>query len=80
MTSASYTCGPTDGGGVHTNSGVPNHTFALLVDGGTYNGQTITGIGLTKAAHIFWHAQVHLPGAGHRLPRSADALAQPAPT
>ena len=40
VTSASYTCSTTDGGGVHTNSGVPNHTFALLVDGGTYNGQT----------------------------------------
>ena len=40
-----------DNGGVHTNSGVPNHAYALTVDGGTYNGQTINGIGLTKAAH-----------------------------
>ena len=31
-----------DAGGVHTNSGVPNHGFALLVDGGTYNGRTVT--------------------------------------
>ena len=46
-----------DGGGVHTNSGVPNHGYALLVDGGTYNGQTIAAIGLTKAAHIYWRAQ-----------------------
>ncbi|WAC11800.1 M4 family metallopeptidase [Dyadobacter pollutisoli] len=46
-----------DGGGVHTNSGVLNHAYALLVDGGTYNGQVITGIGLTKATHIFWQAQ-----------------------
>lgn len=37
---------------VHTNSGVPNHAYALMVDGGTYNGQTITGIGLTKAGKI----------------------------
>jgi hypothetical protein len=29
----------------------------MLVDGGTYNGQTVTGIGLTKAAHLFWRAQ-----------------------
>ena len=28
-------CGANDGGGVHSNSGVPNHGYALLVDGGT---------------------------------------------
>jgi hypothetical protein len=28
----------------------------LLVDGGSYNGQTIRGIGLTKAAHIYFRA------------------------
>lgn len=57
VTDAYYHCATTDYGGVHTNSSVLNHAYALLVDGGTYNGQTITGIGLTKAAHIFWHAQ-----------------------
>ena len=40
-----YYCGIGDHGGVHTNSGIPNHAFALLVDGGTYNGWTITAIG-----------------------------------
>ncbi|MCO6439034.1 MAG: M4 family metallopeptidase [Phycisphaerae bacterium] len=40
---AQYWCAESDQGGVHTNSGVPNHGFALLVDGGTYNGQTISG-------------------------------------
>ena len=45
-----------DGGGVHTNSGIPNHAYALLVDGGTYNGQTVKSIGLTKAAHIYYRA------------------------
>ena len=48
--------GNTDGGGVHTNSGVPNHAYALMTDGGTYNGQTIVGIGLTKAAKIQYRA------------------------
>jgi Zn-dependent metalloprotease len=52
-----YTCGVADQGGVHTNSGVPNHAYALLVDGGTYNGQTVGAIGLTKAAHIYFRAQ-----------------------
>ncbi len=41
-----------DAGGVHSNSGVPNHAYALMVDGGTYNGQTITPLGLTKAGKI----------------------------
>jgi Zn-dependent metalloprotease len=45
-----------DSGGVHTNSGIPNHSYALMVDGGTYNGKTITGIGLTKAAKIEYRA------------------------
>ncbi|MEZ4975001.1 MAG: M4 family metallopeptidase [Flavobacteriaceae bacterium] len=35
---------------------MPNHAYALLVDGGTYNGQTIINRS-TKAAHIFWRAQ-----------------------
>jgi Zn-dependent metalloprotease len=51
-----YLCTTFDGGGVHRNSGVPNHGFALLVDGGVYNGQTIRGIGVTKATHIYWQA------------------------
>ncbi|HEX8651174.1 MAG TPA: M4 family metallopeptidase [Pyrinomonadaceae bacterium] len=54
---AHYTCSTADGGGVHTNSGVPNHAYALIVDGGTYNGQTITGLGMTKAAHIYFRAE-----------------------
>jgi bacillolysin len=52
-----YYCGAQDGGGVHRNSGIPNHLYAFIVDGGDYNGQTIDGIGFTKAAHIFWRAQ-----------------------
>ncbi len=45
-----------DGGGVHTNSGVPNHAYALMVDGGTYNGYAITGIGAARAARIQYRA------------------------
>jgi hypothetical protein len=54
---AYYLCSTADAGGVHINSGIPNHGFALLVDGGTYNSQTIAPIGLTKAAHIYYRAQ-----------------------
>ena len=51
-----YDCRLSDNGAVHSNSSVPNHAYALLVDGGTYNGQTIAPIGLTKAAHIYFRA------------------------
>jgi hypothetical protein len=51
-----YFCGINDQGGVHENSGVPNHAYALMTDGGTFNGQTIQPIGLTKAAHIHFRA------------------------
>jgi len=51
-----YYCGSDDNGGVHTNSGVPNHAFALLTDGGTFNGVAVPEIGMTRAAHIYWRA------------------------
>lgn len=57
VTDGIYRCGTSDAGGVHSNSGIPNHAYALLVDGGSYNGQIIGGIGFVKAAHIFWRAQ-----------------------
>ena len=53
---AYYICNATDNGGVHINSGIPNHAFALLIDGGTFNGETVTPIGLTKAVHIHFRA------------------------
>ncbi len=52
-----YWCSQLDNGGVHVNSGINNHLYALLVDGGTYNGYTIDALGMEKAAHIFWRAQ-----------------------
>ena len=41
VSDSQYVCGADDNMGVHTNSGVPNHAFALIVDGGTYNGRTV---------------------------------------
>ncbi|MGZ6752111.1 MAG: M4 family metallopeptidase [Nocardioides sp.] len=57
VTDAQYKCSTDDAGGVHSNSGVPNHGYALLVDGGTYNGVSVAGIGLDKAANLWWRAQ-----------------------
>ena len=51
-----YECGEDDSGGVHTNSGIPNHAFTLVTDGGVFNGNEIAGIGLTRSAHIWWRA------------------------
>lgn len=52
-----YNCSTDDSGGVHGNSGVPNRLYALVVDGGSVDGHTVTGIGLDKAANLWWHAQ-----------------------
>jgi Zn-dependent metalloprotease len=76
VSDSQYSCASSDSGGVHNNSGVANHGYALLVDGGTYNGQTITGIGLTKAAHIYYRAQSVYQGPASGFPQHADALAQ----
>lgn len=56
VTSPNYHCSTDDGGGVHTNSGVPNHAYAMLVDGATYNGQTIAGLGFVKTINIYFRA------------------------
>ena len=73
VTDANYFCSTLDSGGVHFNSGIPNHAFALMVDGGTYNGVTVGAIGLTKAAHIHWAAQNLLTQSGNFVDH-ADAL------
>ncbi len=78
VTDGQYGCGTADGGGVHNNSGVPNHAYALIVDGGTYNGQTITGIGLTKAAHIYFRAESVYQNPASDFADHADAIEQSA--
>lgn len=57
VSDAQYWCSPEDSGGVHSNSGVVNHSYALLVDGATYNDVEVPGIGLDKAANIYWRTQ-----------------------
>jgi Zn-dependent metalloprotease len=74
VTDAQYHCASSDGGGVHTNSGVPNHGFALLVDGGTYNGQTVGAIGVVKASHLYWRAQTVYQTPTSNFNDHADAL------
>ncbi len=74
VSDAEYFCGEDDAGGVHQNSGVPNHGYSLLVDGGTFNGVNVAGIGLDKSAAIYWLAQTRTtPLAG--FSDHADLLA-----
>ena len=48
------------------------------MDGGTYNGQTITGIGLTKAAHIYFRAMSVYQNPATDFADHADAIEQSA--
>ncbi len=59
MTSANYDTSALDNGGVHTNSGVNNKAAYLMVDGGSFNGQTVTGLGIDKTAKIYYEAQTN---------------------
>jgi len=78
VTDAEYACDPNldDAGGVHSNSGVPNHAYALMVDGGTFNGRTIAPIGLDKAAAIWWRTQSSYLTPVSDFVAAADALEQ----
>lgn len=60
MTSTLYACGEQDNGGVHTNSGVGNKAAYLMVDGDTFNGYTVAGIGIEKTAKIFYEVQTNM--------------------
>jgi Zn-dependent metalloprotease len=50
------TCPSSDNGGVHSGSGTPNHAFAIMTDGKTFNGQVVTGIGPIKAGAVWYRA------------------------
>ncbi|MBK5232875.1 MAG: M4 family metallopeptidase [Thermoleophilia bacterium] len=84
MTSANFTAdvNETDGGGVHTNSGVNNKAAYLLADGsageagGTFNGQTIGAIGITKAARIYYETETAMLGSASDYADLGNALNQ----
>jgi len=70
-----YYCSDGDYGGVHSNSGVPNHAFAMLVDGGSANDIGVAAIGVTRAAHIYWRAMTQYQFPLSDFMDHADALA-----
>ena len=65
-----------DSGGVHENSGIPNHAYALMVDGGSYGGHSITPIGLDQAAAIEYRALTQYLLSASGFQDDADALYQ----
>lgn len=54
-----FVCNSPTGPDIHSNSAVLSRTFALLVDGDTTVTPSVLGIGLTKALHIFYHANAN---------------------
>jgi len=71
-----YYCGEGDNGGVHYNSGVGNKAAYLMTDGGAFNGYTISSIGMTKTAKIFYEVQTNMFTSASDYADLYDALYQ----
>lgn len=69
-----------DYGGVHTNSGIGNKAAFLITDGtpvgSPFNGQTITGLGITKAARIFYEVNANILTSGSNYAALGNGLNQ----
>jgi bacillolysin len=76
MTSANYYTDPTDNGGVHTNSSINNKAVFLMVDGGSFNGETVTAIGANKTLAIYYEVQTNLLTSGADYSDLYNALYQ----
>jgi Zn-dependent metalloprotease len=76
MTSPLYYGGDGDNGGVHTNSGVLNKAAFLIADGGVFNGKAVTGLGITKAAPVFYETQTNMLTSGSDYADVYNALYQ----
>ena len=64
MSSSNYYQGEDDNGGVHSNSGINNKAVTLMVAGGTFNGKTVSALGWTKTAAIYYQANTNLLTSG----------------
>lgn len=81
MSSANYALGPDDNGGVHSNSGVGNKAASLITEGGWFRSIHVTGLGITRAARVYYQALTTMLGSGsdyadlyRALPQSCDTL------
>ena len=73
-----YTADPAEGdsGGVHSNSGVNNKAAFLMTDGGTFNGQAVTGLGIPKIARLYYTVNTFMLVSGSDYADLANALRQ----
>jgi len=78
MGSPLWYTGAGDNGGVHTNMGVGSKLAYLLTDGATFNGYTITGMGIPRVADLFYEVQTNLLTSGADYTDLYGALAQAA--
>ena len=74
MTSPNFYLGLSDNAGVHWNSGVGNKAAYLLAEGDTFNGYTVTGLGLPKVAAIYYDVQTKYLVSGSDYQDLGDAL------
>ena len=75
--------GTGDNGGVHINSGIPNHAFFLAVAGGTnrVSGQSVTGVGIANIEQmekVFYRAFTLLMPANSTFSTARAATIQAA--
>ena len=79
--SVRYT-GPLDGGGVHSNSGIPNHAFYLAIEGGTHRlGGRVTGVGganREQIERVFYRAFASFLGPASNFSAARAATIQAA--
>jgi Zn-dependent metalloprotease len=64
MSSTNYYEDEDDNGGVHHNSGVNNKAVYLMVQGDTFNGKTVTPLGWTKTAAVYYEVNTKLLSSG----------------
>jgi Zn-dependent metalloprotease len=65
-----------DNGGVHENSGVGGKAAFLITDGASFNGQTISGLGIEKALQIHYDAITNLLTSASDYQDYGNALRQ----
>ena len=78
MSSSNFYKGNDDNGGVHHNSGVGSKLAYLLTDGDNFNGYTISEMGISKVADLFYEVQTHLLNSASDYPDLYTQLSQAA--
>src|SRR5215216_3615507 len=64
MSSALYSEGEEDNGGVHGNSGINSKAVFLMVEGGAFNGKAVSALGWAKTIAIYYEVNTNLLSSG----------------